>query len=227
MKDAIRSAEIMADAANPFVQDMPMMVDPFVSYRVFSLVRFHRWDQLLAIESPSARLLSVTALWHFGRGVAMAATGQRQAALKEKEAFEIARAKVPPDWIWLNNKATAVLQVASAVLDARLAESDEKSIPHWERAVTYQDALAYDEPPPWFYPIRESLGGALLRAGQLDKAVAVFREGLRRSPRNGRLLFGLMKSLEAQRKNDAAELVKRQFEEVWKESDVVLRVADL
>jgi tetratricopeptide (TPR) repeat protein len=227
MRDAIRSAEVMADAAAPLVQEMPMMVDPFVASLVFSLVRFQRWEELLTLASPSEQLLSATALWRFGRGVALAATGKRQAALQEKQAFKVACEKVPADWIWLNNKASGVLQVASAVFDAKLAENHEASISHWERAVTLQDALSYDEPPPWFYPIRESLGGALLRAGQLDKAVAVFREGLRRSPRNGRLLFGLMKGLEAQQNHDAAELVRRQFEEAWQESDVVLRVADL
>ena len=227
MENAIRAAEVMADAVSPFVQDMPMMVDPFVSARVFSLLRFQRWDQLLTIKSPSPQLLSATALWHFGRGVALAAKGKRQDALQEKQAFETARQKVPADWIWLNNKATAVLQLASAVLDARMAEAGEASIRHWERAVTLQDALSYDEPPPWFYPIRESLGGALLRAGQAGRAEIAFREGLRRGPRNGRLLFGLMKSLEAQEKKDAAEMVRRQFEAAWKQSDITLRVADL
>jgi len=134
---------------------------------------------------------------------------------------------VPKDWIWLNNKAPGLLQVASAMLDARLAGNDQASIPHWERAVALQDALSYDEPPPWFYPIRESLGGALLRSGQAARAEAVFREGLRRGPRNGRLLFGLMKSLQAQRKIDASKLVQREFEAAWKDSDITLRVEDL
>ena len=77
------------------------------------------------------------------------------------------------------------------------------------------------------YPLRESLGGALLRASQAERAEAVFREGLRRTPRDGRLLFGLMESLKAQSKNYAAEMVRKEFERAWKTADVILRVADL
>ena len=45
------------------------------------------------------------------------------------------------------------------------------------RAVSAEDALAYDEPPAWYYPVRESLGGACLRAGKPVLAEAGLREG--------------------------------------------------
>jgi TolA-binding protein len=75
--------------------------------------------------------------------------------------------------------------------------------------------------------VRESLGGALLRAGQAAEAEAVFRENLKRYPRHGRSLFGLMESLKAQKKTTDAELVRREFEEAWKQSHVRLRIEDL
>ena len=90
-----------------------------------------------------------------------------------------------------------------------------------------QDALTYDEPPPWYYPLRESLGAALLRAGQPAEAEKVFREGVKRSPRNGRMLFGLLESLKAQNKSGAADAVRREFEAAWAKADVKLRVEDL
>jgi tetratricopeptide (TPR) repeat protein len=225
--DAIRAAEAIRESVSPLIDAMPMMVDVFVPTPVFALVRFQQWDQIMALCPPDPELLASTALWRFGRAIALAGKGQRQKALEEKQAFEAARQKVPADWLWINNKAGNVLGVASAILDARLAESDQAATPHWEQAVSLQDALSYDEPPPWFYPVRESLGGALLRAGQADRAEEVFREGLRRSPRNGRLLFGLMESLKAQNKTYAAELVRREFESAWKSADVTLRLADL
>jgi tetratricopeptide (TPR) repeat protein len=225
--DAIRAAETIGESVSPFVEAMPMMVDAFVPTPVFTLVRFQQWDQIMALRPPDAKLLASTALWRFGRAIALAGKGQRQKALEEKQTFEAARQKVPANWLWINNKAANVLEVASATLDARLAESDRAAIPHWERAVSLQDALSYEEPPPWFYPVRESLGGALLRASQADRAEAVFREGLRRTPRNGRLLFGLMESLKAQNKSYAAGLVRREFETAWKSADITLRVADL
>lgn len=49
----------------------------------------------------------------------------------------------------------------------------------------------------WYHPVRESLGGALLRAGGAAEAEAVFRANLERNPRNPRSLFGLAESLRA------------------------------
>jgi tetratricopeptide (TPR) repeat protein len=224
MTDAIRSAETISESTSPLVKEMPMMVDAFVSAPLFALLRFQQWDALLALKAPDPQLVSSTALWHFGRAIAFAAKGKRQDALQEKNAFEDARSTIPKDWLWLNNKASDILVLASAILDARIAENDRASIPYWERAVALEDSLVYDEPPPWFYPVRESLGGALLRAGMAAQAEAVFREGLRRRPRNGRMLFGLMKSLEAQQKMDAAAMVQKEFESAWKNADTILRI---
>jgi Flp pilus assembly protein TadD len=90
-----------------------------------------------------------------------------------------------------------------------------------------QDALAYDEPPDWFYPLRESLGAALLRNGDAQGAETVFREGLARSPNNGRMLFGLLESLKAQNKMDAAVWVNHEFGRAWKGADLKLKIDDL
>ena len=129
--------------------------------------------------------------------------------------------------MWGNNKPADALALAAEVLAGRLADSPTAAVERWRRAVELQDALVYDEPPAWYYPIRESLGGALMRAGKADEAEAVFREGLRRSPRNGRMLFGLMESLKAQNKTEAAEWVSREFEAAWKRSEIKLRIDDL
>ena len=71
----------------------------------------------------------------------------------------------------------------------------------------------------WCASARESLGTALLQADRARDAEAVFREDLRRNPGSGRALFGLMKSLEAQARADEAQIVKREFEEAWKDAD--------
>jgi hypothetical protein len=90
-----------------------------------------------------------------------------------------------------------------------------------------EDALAYDEPPAWFLPVRESLGGALLRSGDSAAAEKVFRADLEKNVRNGRSLFGLMESLKAQGKKEASRSVQREFESAWKNADTQLRVEDL
>ena len=103
----------------------------------------------------------------------------------------------------------------------------DAEIAHWRRAVELQDGLNYMEPPEWHYPVREALGGALLRKGNAAEAEAVFREELRRNPRNGRSLFGLREALKMQRKSVAAGWVDREFAEAWKAPAVTLDAAGL
>jgi len=84
-----------------------------------------------------------------------------------------------------------------------------------------------DEPPPWIYPVRQSLAVALLRNGQAKEAEAVFREAMVKRPRDGRQLFGLQQSLLAQGRNDEAALVEVQFNTAWKDATVKLGLEDL
>src|SRR5205085_7229706 len=96
-----------------------------------------------------------------------------------------------------------------------------------QTAVEKQDRLTYDEPPVWYYPVRESLGGALLRNGHAAEAEKVFRKDLEINPGNGRSLFGLWHALEAQQKTADAEAVKRRFDAAWKKADVQLTIDGL
>jgi Flp pilus assembly protein TadD len=85
----------------------------------------------------------------------------------------------------------------------------------------------YGEPPPWYFPVHEALGAALLRAGRPVEAEKVFRDDLTRHPRSPRSLFGLWHALETQGEADEAGLVRRQFEAVWKNTSRKLRLEDL
>ncbi len=206
------------------------MAEYFAPTPLFVALRFRRWDTLARSPAPDPRLGGATALWHFARGVAFAATGARALALAEREAFDAARSALPKDALFNLNRTDDVLAVARGVLDARLAAvagDREAAVREWRRAVERQDALAYDEPPAWYYPVRESLGAALYVAGRPAEAEAVFREDLRRNPRNGRSLFGLHESLRAQGKTVAADAVEREFRIAWAHADVRLRMEEL
>ena len=77
------------------------------------------------------------------------------------------------------------------------------------------------------YPVRESLGAALLLNTRAEQAEAVFRADLEQYPRNPRSLFGLMKALEAQKKSASVEEVRKEFEAAWKNADEPLELGDL
>ena len=224
--DALRAAEMLSANMQPLVEAMPEMGDMFLPVPMFAYVRFGEWDTVLKMAPPKEEMKTSTAVWRFARAVALAARGDREGASHERDAFEKAKAGIPAEAPWGQNKIGDVLAMVSEVLAARLAARPEGAVPHWQRAVTMQDALGYDEPPDWFYPLRESLGAALLRAGNAADSEAVFRDGVRRSPRNGRMLFGLLESLKAQKKNEDAEWVSREFQANWAKADVQLRLED-
>jgi Tfp pilus assembly protein PilF len=122
------------------------------------------------------------------------------------------------------------LALAAATLDAQLASArgeNEKSIQKWRRAVKLESRIQYDEPPAWFYPVRQSLAAALLRNGRAKEAEAVFRGAIQKGPRDGRLLFGLWQSLMAQKRDNEAALVEQQFNAAWKDATVKLCIEDL
>jgi Tfp pilus assembly protein PilF len=94
-------------------------------------------------------------------------------------------------------------------------------------AVALQDTLKYGEPPDWFFPVRESLGGALLINGDPTEAEKVFRTDLDRNPRNPRSLFGLHQALMEQKRDYDAGFIEKQFEESWKGGSQELKLDDL
>ncbi|HET8922839.1 MAG TPA: hypothetical protein VFN26_07550 [Candidatus Acidoferrum sp.] len=228
---AKQAADEVATRAAPMVHDMPM-AETYVSYPIFMLVRFHRWDDVLTLPAPNPGMAMTNGFWHFARGSAFAAKGQIANAQAERQILATARKETPADveFSFYFNKARSFLDLAENILDARIAAAKgdhAQAITYWEKAVEVQDKLYYGEPPEWFYPVRESLGSALLLGGQPERAEAVFRADLEQYPRNPRSLFGLLNALEAQTKHDAAEEVRREFEAAWKNADTTLSLKAL
>ena len=93
---------------------------------------------------------------------------------------------------------------------------------HFTAAARLEDGLTYNEPPTWYYPIRHSLGQALIAADQFKEAERVYREDLARFPRNGWSLFGLAESLERQGRTTEAQRFRAAFATAWKDADVKL-----
>ncbi len=228
---AKQAADELAAHVGPMVHDMPV-AEVYVPTPIFVLVRFHRWDEVLKVPPPNPKLAMTTAFWHFARGSALAAKGQIEMAEAERRILETARKETPADleFSFFFNKAQTFLDLAESILDARIAAAKgdhEQAIKNWENGVQIQDRLNYGEPPEWFYPVRESLGGALQLNGQAERAEAVFRADLEQYPRNPRSLFGLLRALEAQKKSANVEEVRREFEAAWKNSNVTLELGDL
>jgi Flp pilus assembly protein TadD len=116
------------------------------------------------------------------------------------------------------------------VLGAKIASAKKDNtgaIALLQSAVAVQDTLKYSEPEDWFFPVRESLGAALLMNGDNAGAEKVFREDLDFHARNPRSLFGLQQALKAQKRDYDAGFVEKQFQASWKGRNTQLKVADL
>jgi tetratricopeptide (TPR) repeat protein len=224
--EARAAADKLVTVVTPTVAQMPM-AEAWMAAPLFVQLRFHRWGEILAVPTLPSAFLTVTALWRVARSIAFVETGKPANAREEADLFEAARKQVPANALYVNGNNTVenVLKVAAGVVAARLAPDRQSAIALWKKAAEAQDALMYDEPAPWYYPIRESWGAALLQNGQSAEAESVFREDLTRNKRNGRSLFGLMESLKAQNATINAEWVKQEYETAWKGEP--LRIEDL
>jgi tetratricopeptide (TPR) repeat protein len=229
---AHKAAEMLATHVGPMVKDIPPL-EGFMTVPLAVEVRFQKWDQILTMPQPPAAMQTTTVFWHFSRGMALAAKGKVAEAEAEHHIVSEAADKTPPDQVFampVNNKAKDVLNIATNVLGAKIAQAKHDStgaISLLRRAVAIQDTLKYDEPPDWFYPVRESLGAVLLLNGNAAEAEKVFRDDLDRNPRNPRSLFGLAEALRAQKRSYDAQFVDKQFQSNWKSTEIKLKVTDL
>jgi len=230
--EARKNADLLVANVGPHVKDMPPL-EGFMTIPMAVEVRFHHWNEILKMPAPDSSMKTATVFWHFGRGLALAGTGKIAEAEAEYKIVADAEAATPPDVIFqmpINNKAKDIMKIAEDVMAARIsiAKKDSASaISRLREAVAIQDKLNYGEPPDWFYPVRENLGGALLISGDATGAEKVFREDLDRNPRNPRSLFGLQQSLLQQKRNYDAGFVQKQFDDSWKGGSHPLTVDDL
>lgn len=214
------------------------------------LTRFGRWDEVLALPEPADdgkndvhNAHAVRGFWHFARGIAFAGKRQFDKAEEELKALRAEAALAPseasfdgaPDVRHVLDKIGQTgdaynLKIAAALLGSPIAESKRQipeSIELMRTAVKLQDEAPYGEPPPWFYPVRESLGALLLRHGSAAESVTVFTESLRLSPNDPRALVGLAAALSAQGRKADAAATRARFEAVKRFADVPLSIKDL
>jgi tetratricopeptide (TPR) repeat protein len=219
--EAKKNADLLMNNIRAHVQDMPL--EGFTTIPLAVEVRFHHWNEILKTPQPDASLKTATIFWHFARGMALAGTGKVKEAAAEYKVVADAEAATPADAIFqmpINNKTK----------DVQLAMKNKEmdtAIQRLREAVALQDKLNYNEPADWFFPVRESLGAALLKNGDASGAEKVFREDLEHNLRNPRSLWGLHQALLQQHREYDAGFIQSQFETSWKGGAHALTLDDL
>jgi tetratricopeptide (TPR) repeat protein len=207
------------------IPEMAAIGDGYLAMPLEARVRFGRWDEILAAPEPDERFPLARALRHAARGIALAALGRVEEAESERAAFAAAKDRIPETASFGLNRALDLAAVAEKMLEGEVlyrAGRVEPGLAALGEAVAREDRLRYSEPPDWIIPVRHALGAALMREGRHAEAEAVYREDLRRLPRNGWSLYGLAAALDGQGRRDEAASVRRDFETVWADADLDL-----
>jgi tetratricopeptide (TPR) repeat protein len=194
-------------------------------------VRFGMWDELLKVPRPADTndFLVDLAFWHFSRGLAYAAKNKPQSAHQEYgDLDQLAGSEGVRKLDTPRFPLTGILKIADEWLAGKVAGAEGKQtvmIQHLQAAVSAEDALSYSEPAFWPFPVRPTLGAALLRAGDVLRAEQILREALVKMPCDPWALFGLEQALRAEHRDEDADLVKSQFDRMWQYSDKPLSLA--
>ncbi|MDB5936277.1 MAG: hypothetical protein JWQ01_3621 [Massilia sp.] len=218
-KTALASAakldkSIDAALVKEFAGLQPVKAAPY-----FSHVQFSSPDVLIALPDPGPDFVLVKAMWHYARAAGFARKGALADAQREVDALDViertANFKPLTDWAV---PAPAIVHTARAVASGRIADAKgdlPAAIKAYQEAVAVQDGLPYTEPPYWYYPVRQSLGAALLRAGRQGEAEQAFRASLVRTPSNGWALRGLVELYRQRGDTAALAATRKRFEATW------------
>ena len=206
------------------IESPPMAdwVEGFVPMKMHVLIRFGMWQEIIDTQLPDNRTLfcTTTAMIHYAKGVAHAATGNVASAEREKALFEEAVKRVPETRYVFNNSCQDILAVAAEMLNGELEYRKgyiDEAFAHLRKSVELADNLPYDEPWGWMQPTRHALGALLLEQGRVEEAEAVYRADLGldqtlaracQHPDNVWSLHGLHECLVKLGKTDQAAFVK-------------------
>jgi tetratricopeptide (TPR) repeat protein len=212
-----------------FLKEFAMMAEAFGAMPEEVLVRFGKWDEILAGADPSEGkdyMPFTRAFHHAARAVALAAKGDAAAARAEQKLYVEAAARVPAEERMGQNFVKDVCAVATPMLEGEILVREGKvdeGIAQLRAAMKAEDALHYIEPPDWLVPVRHSLGAVLMKAGKFAEAEQLYREDLKRLPENGWSLYGLADSLKKQGKAAEAAEVEGRFKKIWAKADLEIR----
>jgi tetratricopeptide (TPR) repeat protein len=235
------AAELEASIPEELLQmESPPMADwleGFLAMKVHVLIRFGRWEDVLALEIPQDQGLYcvTTAMIHYSKGVAFAALGQLDEADKERTRFDEAFDRVPSTRMLFNNRGLDILAVADAMLDGEIeyrSGNIDAAFSHLQRSIELEDSLPYDEPWGWMQPTRHAYGALLLEQGQVEKAAAVYSADLGmddtlpralQHPNNVWSLHGYHECLTKLGRSAEARIIQQQLKLAAATADVPIR----
>ena len=221
---AIKTArKVAASVPLDTIEHFPV-VEFFKTIPILTLTNFGQWNEVLAERQPPKHLVFSNAIWHYAQAIAYLNLGAINAAHAEyKQLMALRLANEITTLDTMGYPASMLLHIADKLVFGKISMADgesTKAITAFKTAVKIQDQLPYTEPPFWYYPTRHTLGEALVKLGDGKQSEAVYRENLKRYPKNGRALHGLIQSLKIQGKDTSK--TQKLFDKAWQRADIEL-----
>ncbi|WEX91093.1 hypothetical protein PZN02_004712 [Sinorhizobium garamanticum] len=215
--------------SNEIAAEIPL-VQPVKAAPYFAWAQYADVEKILALPEPAGAPPYVKAIWHYARGVALAGTDTAGA---RREADAIQRIAQETNWSDLDAwgvPVRPVLEVAQGVVLARVAQAEgdnTAAIDLWRKAAEAEETIPYMEPPFWYYPVRQSLGAALLKDGQPEEAEREFNAALDRARGSAWALYGLEQAAKARGNAPAQSKAAAERAKAWRGSPELLNLERL
>lgn len=228
----VASAQMAGDMSTAIEEATRLrtLLDPDTSARIawiqaidaapyLAMAQFASPEAVLAMPEADARLPYAKAMRLYARATAYAQQGDRAAfdrtvgelaALRQSDAFASMIAQGVP--------TPVLLEIAELTARGRMAYAEgryEDAVGHYRAATALEGGIPYMEPSWWYYPVSQSLGAALLKAGRPAEASQAFRAALAQTPNNGWALYGLAESEAAQGNALEAASARRSLSQAW------------
>ena len=221
------------------IESPPMAnwLEGFVPMKLHVLIRFGKWQEIIAAPLPADQELFcvTTAMLHYAKAVAHAASFNVPAAEKEQRLFEEARSRVPLSRYLFNNTCLDILSIAAEMMRGEIEYRKMNfaaAFAHLRKSVELDDNLPYDEPWGWMQPTRHALGALLLEQNQVEEAEAVYRADLGldhtlsracQHPDNVWSLHGFHECLTRLGKHSEATIIKQRLDVATARADVPVK----
>jgi tetratricopeptide (TPR) repeat protein len=231
MPTAIREARKLESILDPGVSSQIAWIQAVNAAPYFAAAQFATPAQILAMRAPDARLPYPTAMRFYARAVARAEQHNRAGfeqelgrlrAVRNSDALAPMTAQGVP--------ASDLLHLAETVARARWAAANGRlgeAVNLYREAASIEQKIPYMEPPYWYYPVHQSLGAALYRAGRYRDASKAFETALEQSPNNGWVLYGLAASERALGRRAEAAAADAALKKAWSGNPAWLRMERL
>jgi len=228
-KLGIMAAQKVADHSNRQLMQEPGWgtIQHYYTIPYYVNVKFGKWKEILKMENKDVSLKYPDAVRHYARGMAFTGLGDLENAKKELAALEnfANDESLKEVTIWDFNNTHQLLQIAKRVLEGEILASEndfDKSIDLLKEAVILEDALAYQEPPDWFFSVRHHLGAIQVEGKKYDDAILTFEEDLVRLPKNGWALHGLKLAYSKMKNTQMETEIENRLTTIWATANIKL-----